>query len=215
MIKKLLRSISLFVILIGCDSLDSTGTGTIYGTVTYGDGRPVENADVEVSGKGGGYTVTTDYDGHYSVPGLPQGTYSVVVTKDDETRSKVIELRQGSFSCERPEERADFSFGQKKNSNLSLSNPFITPSTVSASSDTTVLFGVTVDGNPDSVTVLVGNVTLGLNDEGLNGDSKKGDKIYCTSISSKSLIPGEYDCEFRAKKEGINSVINTKLKVTP
>jgi len=216
--------IILLLIIAGSCNLTGPETGTVHGRVMYGDGSPIDNATVTAtrsssgtsySSSGSSYTATTDSEGNYRIPGLPVGTYTVTATKDEEKRSKVVYIKDTSLSCESSDEQVDFTLGSSSGTDIKLSDPYVSPSTVSASSDTTVLFGVRVDGKPDSVSVSVGSsLLLGLNDSGSNGDTVAGDGIYSGSVSSKSLTPGEYDCKFRAVKNGKEVTATVKLEVT-
>lgn len=50
----------------------------IAGTVRDGDSKPVAGATLRVEGRG--LTATSDEEGHYTFPNLPQGTYTFVVS---------------------------------------------------------------------------------------------------------------------------------------
>ncbi|HEY8831291.1 MAG TPA: carboxypeptidase-like regulatory domain-containing protein, partial [Gemmatimonadaceae bacterium] len=51
------------------------GTGTITGTVTSDTGQPVSGVQVFLVGRGIG--ATTDADGHFTIRGVPPGTYQL------------------------------------------------------------------------------------------------------------------------------------------
>lgn len=119
-IKKLYYAVFFFAFLIGCDALTSSGiTGSVFGSVKYSDGMPIEDALVSVgipgssssdTESGSGYSVTTAADGGYNIPGLSPGTYSVTAEIDGQSKSQVVELKGGEWSCSNPEKRADFVF---------------------------------------------------------------------------------------------------------
>jgi hypothetical protein len=57
---------------------DSTGTASVAGTVTDGEGKPIENAHVSVVG---GDATTTDSNGAFSLTGQPSGTQPLIVRR--------------------------------------------------------------------------------------------------------------------------------------
>ncbi len=74
--------------MLGCgkeeDSSNGGGKGSIYGTVTdFATGEPVRNANVQLlmSGNATLHASITGSDGHYEIPDVPCGTYSIKVTK--------------------------------------------------------------------------------------------------------------------------------------
>ena len=76
--------------MIGCGKEDNpssggnSGNGSIYGCVTdFATGEPVRNANVQLlmSGNATLHASITGSDGHYEIPDVPSGTYSIKVTK--------------------------------------------------------------------------------------------------------------------------------------
>ena len=66
----------------GMSSLHAQSTGTISGTVLDQAAKPIPSAAVEVKSEPAGTskTTTSDDNGRFSIPDLPAGTYSVIVT---------------------------------------------------------------------------------------------------------------------------------------
>jgi TonB-linked SusC/RagA family outer membrane protein len=82
MIARPLAFLSLTFALFGAISLDPracaaqvAGAGTITGTLTSDTGQPVSGAQVLLAGRGIG--ATTDADGHFTIRGVPPGTYQL------------------------------------------------------------------------------------------------------------------------------------------
>ena len=87
--------IVLCCIFFGCDKESSKGS--IYGTVTdFATGDPVAYANVQL--RPGGETALTGYDGVYDFLDIPDGNYSIVVSKaeyNDLIDNYVIEVKNG------------------------------------------------------------------------------------------------------------------------
>ncbi|SDH45450.1 cell wall-binding repeat-containing protein [Desulfosporosinus hippei] len=74
--------------LITIEAEDAPNTHTVSGTITDTDGKPVSGATVtltDTTDNSKTYTGTTDANGNYSIPGVPDGTYTITVTKGSET----------------------------------------------------------------------------------------------------------------------------------
>lgn len=85
---KLTALLVLCCLMVGCKKEDNSsnegGKGSIYGTVTdFATGDPVVNANVQLlmSGNATLHASITGSDGHYEIPDVPSGTYSIKVTK--------------------------------------------------------------------------------------------------------------------------------------
>src|SRR5271165_1843112 len=70
-------------------------TTTIEGTIKDADGKPVQNAVVNIDRTDikGHYQLKTDKKGHYGHYGLPMGVYNVSVTIDGKVRDNVNGFR--------------------------------------------------------------------------------------------------------------------------
>lgn len=82
MLTRLLAPLALMFAVFGAISLDPqlctaqvAGAGTITGTITSDTGQPVAGVQVLVVGRGLG--ATTDADGHFTIRGVPPGTYQL------------------------------------------------------------------------------------------------------------------------------------------
>src|SRR6516164_2861327 len=64
-------------------------TGTVSGTVTDSDGRPIAGASVRLQGPGGPHTIT-DAHGAFILTNVAPGEYTVVVTKTGFAQSTQI-----------------------------------------------------------------------------------------------------------------------------
>jgi Ca-activated chloride channel family protein len=69
--------IALVVLVVRVVSSYAESLGTIEGTIT-GNGAALSGAHVAVTGKGVNRMSTTDGSGHFSISGLPDGTYRVI-----------------------------------------------------------------------------------------------------------------------------------------
>ena len=76
---------------------DGSGSGSIYGCVTdFATGEPVRNANVQL--RPSGETTLTGYDGMYEFLDIPDGNYSITVSKAEYTDlidDYVIEVKNG------------------------------------------------------------------------------------------------------------------------
>lgn len=90
--------------MLGCGKEDNpsgggndSGTGSIYGCVTdFATGEPVRNANVQL--RPSGETTLTGYDGMYEFLDIPDGNYSITVSKaeyDNLIDDYVIEVKNG------------------------------------------------------------------------------------------------------------------------
>lgn len=89
--------------MLGCGKEDnlsnggSSGNGSIYGTITdFATGEPVRNANVQL--RPSGETTLTGYDGIYEFLDIPDGNYSITVSKAEYTDlidNYVIEVKNG------------------------------------------------------------------------------------------------------------------------
>ena len=70
--------ITMFVLVVRVISAEAESLGTIEGTITAKGGAALSGAHVAVSGKGVNRMTTTDGSGHFSISGLPNGTYKVI-----------------------------------------------------------------------------------------------------------------------------------------
>src|SRR5687768_4899943 len=70
--------ITMFVLGVRVISAQAESLGTIEGTITAKGGAALSGAHVAVSGKGVNRMTTTDGSGHFSISGLPDGTYKVI-----------------------------------------------------------------------------------------------------------------------------------------
>lgn len=81
------------------DFISLTGDGTLLGTVTEsGTGSPIFGATISISGTG--LSTTSNSNGNYSIPVIPEGTYSVSCSKSGyytETASVVIYENQNTI----------------------------------------------------------------------------------------------------------------------
>jgi len=77
---KLLELFVIAMLVLGARTLTShaQGIGTIQGTITTRSGAALSGAHVAVTGKGTNRMTTTDASGHFSIGGLPDGTYKVL-----------------------------------------------------------------------------------------------------------------------------------------
>lgn len=106
--KQILKVAALLVLcstLIGCEPEDNpsggggsdSGVGSIYGCVTdFATGEPVRNANVQL--RPSGETTLTGYDGMYEFLDIPDGNYSITVSKAEYTDlidDYVIEVKNG------------------------------------------------------------------------------------------------------------------------
>lgn len=96
--------ISLCILLFNCNKKDSSvsttsadNTGSIYGSITdYATGEHIRNANVQL--RPTGETTLTGYDGTYEFLNIPNGDYSITVSKaeySDLIDDYVIEVRDG------------------------------------------------------------------------------------------------------------------------
>lgn len=70
--------IAMLVLVARTLSSHAEGLGTIEGTITSANGAAISGAHVAVTGKGVNRMTTTDGSGHFSIGGLPHGTYKVI-----------------------------------------------------------------------------------------------------------------------------------------
>lgn len=153
---------------------------TVGGIITDKDGNPIPGATVDI----GGHTATTDKDGTFTVPNVPPGTYTVVITDED---GSIIGI--GEITIDEPN-NADFTLKDDENG-----NPIITPGIDNTNIDLAIV--VNEDGgidledadaytrdknldNPDTVTASVenGSATVTLKD---------GTKITVTDVTENGL----------------------------
>ena len=78
-----LRMLLAFVVLVSASLIAQTFRGTILGTVTDASGALVSGANIAVKNVNTGLerTTQTTADGSYSVPELPIGTYTVIISQ--------------------------------------------------------------------------------------------------------------------------------------
>ena len=94
MIGKTLRLVVVGLLLSVCQLLVFAQTGSIVGSVADVNGSVVPNATVVVKGESGqDYTVTTNENGIYRVPGVAVGTYTVTVTATGFKKSVVSNVK--------------------------------------------------------------------------------------------------------------------------
>ncbi|MBC2727058.1 InlB B-repeat-containing protein [Desulfosporosinus sp.] len=145
---------------------NAPNTHTVSGTITDTDGNPVSGATISLTDTNDGsktYTGTTDADGNYSIPGVPDGTYTITVTKGSET------LGNGSIAVEGDDvtdESAD----------ITVTPPTISTHTVSGTITDT-------DGNP------VSGATITLTDTNDSSKTYTG----TTDADGNYSIPGVPD----------------------
>jgi hypothetical protein len=92
-------------------SAATTGAGSIRGRVTNSAGHPIARAEVRAGPNAGqveGRITLTDTDGRYEIANLPEGTYTIVVSKTDYVRTSWGEARP-----EGPGKRIPLADGQK------------------------------------------------------------------------------------------------------
>src|SRR5574338_288467 len=70
--------IAIIVLAVRAVSSHAAGLGTIEGTIQSQSGAALSGAHVAVTGKGINRMTTTDAGGHFSIGGLPDGTYKVI-----------------------------------------------------------------------------------------------------------------------------------------
>lgn len=70
--------IAIIVLAVRAVSSHAAGLGTIEGTIQSQGGAAISGAHVAVTGKGINRMTTTDPGGHFSIGGLPDGTYKVI-----------------------------------------------------------------------------------------------------------------------------------------
>lgn len=70
--------IAIIVLAVRAVSTHAAGLGTIEGTIQSRGGAAISGAHVAVTGKGINRMTTTDAGGHFSIGGLPDGTYKVI-----------------------------------------------------------------------------------------------------------------------------------------
>jgi Ca-activated chloride channel family protein len=70
--------IAVVVLLVRVVSTHAESLGTIEGTIQAQGGAALSGAHVAVTGKGVNRMATTDGSGHFSIGGLPEGTYKVI-----------------------------------------------------------------------------------------------------------------------------------------
>lgn len=68
------------VLELGTVALGQATLGSIHGQITDETGAVIPNVKVTAVSGGTTRTVTSDYDGSYTIPGLPSGTYTVTAT---------------------------------------------------------------------------------------------------------------------------------------
>ena len=100
---KVLALLLLCCALLGCGKEDNpsgggnSGSGSIYGTITdFATGDPVRNANVQL--RPSGETTLTGYDGMYEFLDIPDGNYSITVSKAEYTDlidDYVIDVKNG------------------------------------------------------------------------------------------------------------------------
>lgn len=153
---------------------------TVGGTITDEDGDPVPGATVDI----GGNTGTTDEDGSFTIPDVPPGTYSVVITDGNGNVIGIGEITIGQPDDDGPKMTEDEN-----------GDSVITPGTGNTNIDLAIVVNgdgsidlkaadaYTRDGNlddPETVTAPVENgsaaVTL-----------KDGTKITVTGVRSDGL----------------------------
>jgi uncharacterized membrane protein len=67
------------LIWVNVTAVDIPTTGTISGRVRDKNGKPIEDARIEIAGLP--YFTKTNKDGHYSMGNIPQGNYDLIVSK--------------------------------------------------------------------------------------------------------------------------------------
>jgi Ca-activated chloride channel homolog len=70
--------ITLIVLIVRVVASHAESLGTIEGTINTSSGAAISGAHVAVSGKGINRMTSTDGSGHFSISGLPDGTYKVI-----------------------------------------------------------------------------------------------------------------------------------------
>jgi hypothetical protein len=94
MIGKTLRLVGVGILLAFCQLLVFAQAGSIVGTVVDSNGSVVPNATVVVKGESGqDFTVTTNENGVYRVPGVAVGVYTVTVTGTGFKKSVVSNVK--------------------------------------------------------------------------------------------------------------------------
>lgn len=88
------------IFLLSCEKEESSineNVGSIYGVVTdFATGEPVSNANVSL--RPGGETILTGYDGMYEFLDVPDGNYTIIVSKAEYTDlidDHVISIKNG------------------------------------------------------------------------------------------------------------------------
>jgi hypothetical protein len=92
--KKLAVVMTILLILVSILRSQTT-TGDLTGRVLDHDGKPVENANVLISGKNliGNRGVVTDQSGQFNIIGLPSGLYNVVIDHAAYQSKSISEVR--------------------------------------------------------------------------------------------------------------------------
>src|SRR5690606_1561869 len=96
---KLLELLLIALVVLGVRSLTShaESLGKIEGTITASHGAALSGAHVAVTSKGVNRMTTTDGSGHFSIGGLPDGTYTVIAAHAGyQTRTTSVTIKGGA-----------------------------------------------------------------------------------------------------------------------
>jgi Ca-activated chloride channel family protein len=89
--------IAVVVLLVRVVSTYAESLGTIEGTIQAQGGAALSGAHVAVTGKGVNRMATTDGSGHFSISGLPDGTYKVIAAHAGyATTTTTVTLKAGA-----------------------------------------------------------------------------------------------------------------------